>query len=373
MTGSESRKRILVCSLSNADSDPRPNRIVQHLKKEFLVSFLGFESSIHNGDFYLVSLHRGWFKKGLLLLLKVLRLHRLTERIAVTYHAPPNLDTYPLIICHSPELLPFIVSNKGHAKLFFDAREFYPKHFENSAVWRFVNAPFQDYLCKRYLPQITYGTTVSKGLANAYCEEYQVTLDVLLGLPAYVSLSPKKTQPEISLVYHGIATPARELERIVIAMDSVNPGIRLDLMLAGTSKYTEEIKSLAKPRNNVRVIDPVPYEDIVKKLHHYDAGVVFFPPSTFNLNHCMPNKLFEIIQARIAVIASPLADISAFIRQHKIGQVAQSFDAKDLAILINQLTPTQLDDYKHQSDRIARRFCQHTNDERLSAVVRKYL
>jgi len=196
---------------------------------------------------------------------------------------------------------------------------------------------------------------------------------VFFGLPAYISLTPLKTRPKICLIYHGIATPARELERIVIAMDYVKAGICLDLMLAGESKYTEKIKSLAKPRTNVRITDPVPYEDIVNKLHNYDAGVVFFPPSTFNLNHCMPNKLFEIIQARIGVIASPLADISKFIRQHKIGLIANSFDAKDLADLINKLTPTQLDEFKRQSDRIARRFSQQENDETLNTVIEKYL
>ena len=87
----------------------------------------------------------------------------------------------------------------------------------------------------------------------------------------------------------------------------------------------------------------------------------------------MPNKLFEIIQARIGVIASPLADISMFVRQHKIGLIANSFEAKDLAGLINKLTPTQLDNFKQKSDRIARRCSQQKNNERLSAVIKKYL
>lgn len=373
MNNQKKSLNILVCSLSNADTDPRPNRIIQFLNLTASVSFLGIASSVQNSSFYQTRLRSNLLIRAALIICKILRLHRLTAKLQIATPKDIDFNSFDLIICHSPEFLPVLIEQKRSFKLIFDAREFYPKQFENSMIWKYLNAPFQKYLCCNYLKNVDAGLTVSHGLAQAYKAQFDVHFEVFFSLPFYTRLPPRNTIAPIRLIYHGIATPARQLEAIIAAMDDVYTTTTLDLMLAGNSKYTRFIKAMANRRNNVRVIDAVTYYEIIPTLNEYDAEVIFFPPSTFNLQHCMPNKLFESVQARIAVLAAPLVDLAQFVKEHDIGCVSKSFDSKDLSELINTLTPAKLNYWKSNCDAKALEFSQGNNDAKLNQLMKDLL
>jgi len=357
----ERKPSILVCSLSSANNDPRPNRVISQLTLSCEVSFLGFESTVHNKKFYPITTSRSFLKKICIFFNKLIRDFDAVDRLL--FDIPPGLELtdYTHIFCHSPELLPYLVHSGVGKKIILDAREYYPRNFENDWKWRLIHAPYQYFLCQKYFSKVRERVTVSEGLAKEYKRVFNVDFSVMYSLPLYFPCTPVKTVEPIRLIYHGIATPARKLEEMIYSMDAVSGSISLDLMLAGSSKYTDKIKSLASGRSNVKVIDPVAYSDIIKKLRGYDVGVIFFPASTFNLQHCMPNKLFELIQANVAIICSPLEDLSEFVRSNGIGCVTDSFYADSLSRLISNLDKKFIDGCKENCNKIAREYSQDSN------------
>ena len=85
----------------------------------------------------------------------------------------------------------------------------------------------------------------------------------------------------------------------------------------------------------------------------------------------MPNKLFEYIQARLAIIAAPLFDIKEFIDEYHVGKVTQSFESDSLAKTINSLDEKNILYYKNICDKLAETFSQKNNDDKLMKILKK--
>src|SRR5690606_14619308 len=74
-------------------------------------------------------------------------------------------------------------------------------------------------------------------------------------------------------------------------------------------------------------------------LNSYDVGLSIFPPTTFNLAWCLPNKFFDFIQARLGVIVGPSPEMSRLVTENGIGEVLPGFEADSLAAALDALTP----------------------------------
>lgn len=363
---------ILVCALANANNNPRPNRMVQSLRHDHQVSFLGLGANLKGVESIPLSKNKSLNVRILRFICRLLRLHKASERIS--YSLPPRLsiNRFDLIICHDLELLPYLLKSGKRTNILFDAREYYPKHFENDRLWRLLQAPFQYYLCKNYLSKTTKCITVSQGLKDKYKNEFNVDMDLFYSLPDYANLAPSNVGSKIKLVHHGKATPARKIENVILAMDTVGSEFVLDLILVGEKKYLKKLQKLASSRNNVRVLNPVLFEKIIPTLNHYDVGIVFFPPSTFNLDHCMPNKLFEYLQARLAVVSAPLHDLKHFIEKENIGCVARSFEPESLSECINSLSQKNIPAYKNKANILATKYNKSLNDKLLHNILEEF-
>jgi glycosyltransferase involved in cell wall biosynthesis len=361
---------ILVCALANANSNPRPNRIIHSLKGMHNVSFLGLGSNIEGIESILISKNKSLKVRIFRMISRVLRLHKASECISYQFPSDFSLNHYDLIICHDLELLPYLFNGSRNPNILFDAREYYPKHFESDIIWRLVQSPFQYYLCKKYICRANKCITVSQGLKDKYKSEFSIEMDLFYSLPEYADLDPSDIESNIKLVHHGKATRARKIENIILAMDQVREEFKLDILLVGDGKYFEELKALASTRRNVRIIEPVSFDKIIPTLNQYDVGIVFFPPTTFNLIYCMPNKLFEYIQARLAVVSAPLNDLKIFVEKEHIGLVATSFEPDSLSECINNLSKNNVTKLKNRADLLAAKYNKKLNDDLLHNILK---
>jgi hypothetical protein len=50
-------------------------------------------------------------------------------------------ERFDLVVCHDLELLPLAAGIAGSGRLVFDAREYYPRHFEDRLTWRILYGP----------------------------------------------------------------------------------------------------------------------------------------------------------------------------------------------------------------------------------------
>jgi hypothetical protein len=268
--------------------------------------------------------------------------------------------------------MPLACQVKGQkTKILLDAREYYPKNFEDQPEWRRDVKPTNMYLCQEYLPRCDKIITVSDGLAQEYAREFQVHPEVVMSMPVYRELTPLQPQEQaIRLIHHGYASSSRKMEWMIEMMDHIDERFSLDLMLlVGSGKYWNKIVAMVNQRKNVRLIPPVPMEQIVPFTNQYDIGLFLCPPTNFNLTYTLPNKFFEFIQARLAVAIGPSIEMKKIVEQYDCGIVARDFAPQTLAAELNQLTTDRLLYYKNQSHKAAAVLNAQTTGRRVSEIV----
>lgn len=289
---------------------------------------------------------------------------------------------YAAIVCHDALLLPFALavsaSRQDMSKrcpVIMDAREFYPRQFEHQPAWRLVLHGINDYICRRYLPQADLVFTVSPGLVEGYRKDYGVLCELLPSYATFQNIMPHATDAGvIRCIHHGAATPGRHIENMLEAFALLPEKAQLDLMLVPNNpRYFESLRRMAVDIPNVNFVPPVPMKDIVRHIARYDMGIFLLHANSFNHRHTLPNKLFEFIQARLAVAVSPVPDMAMLVREYGVGVVADGFSPQDFAACIKALAPAHVDRYKAHADNAARSLCWERNDmllqEKLFSVM----
>ena len=179
----------------------------------------------------------------------------------------------------------------------------------------------------------------------------------------------------IKIIHHGYASPDRCIEIMIETMDYVDNRFSLDLMLVANwnLEYYEELKAMAQNRNNVRIIPPVAFEEIVPFSSKYDIGMFLVPPTTYNLQMCLPNKFFEFIQARLALAIGPSPEMAKYLTAYDLGIVAPNFTPQSMAKALNALTKEQILIYKENANKTAKILNATKEGEKLLNIIERVL
>ena len=72
-------------------------------------------------------------------------------------------------------------------------------------------------------------------------------------------------------------------------------------------------------------------------LNQFDIGIYILPPKNFNLINALPNKFFEFVQARLAIITSPNKEMKFLIEKYNLGGISKDYSPRSMAIEILKL------------------------------------
>jgi len=256
-----------------------------------------------------------------------------------------------LVIANDIEALPLACELAGDTPVLFDAHEWAPAQYEHVRWWPLLMKPQVEALLRRYLPRVAAMTTVAPGIAERYQRQFGIRCEVVTNAAALADLSPSPVHDPIRLLHHGGAQPERRLELMIEAVEGLE-GVTLDLMLLPTNPgYLGRLRQAAGDR--VRFPEPVPVSELPGVANDYDAGVIFYPPRHANLELSLPNKFFDFLQARLAVVVGPSPEMAAIVREYECGAVTPGFEVDDLADTIRSLTPAWLVELKRGADRAA--------------------
>jgi hypothetical protein len=190
-----------------------------------------------------------------------------------------------------------------------------------------------------------------------------------MSLPEYrPELQPSEVDPNrIRVIHHGMASPGRQLEIMLEVHDHLDERFHFDIMLAkgGDRRYVKYLQSEVEKRPRCRLIPPVTFEQLVPFSNGYDIGMFLVPPVNFSLEYCLPNKLFEFLQARLMVAIGPSPDMAKVVRDANAGIVSEKFCAHDLARRLNALSAEEIMQFKRNAQFAARRYSHESNRERL--------
>ena len=379
-------KKILILAYSDLNHDARVARQINFLSERYQLTIACFDSpkNWQHEVFHIKRIKPGLFQKaiGSIFLLTGL----FESAYNVIYDFPflrKQLESrhFDLIIANDIESLPLAFKIKKTDKILFDAHEFAPRHFEDKIVWRIFFQRFNKYLCKKYLPLVDEMTTVGTGLAKEYAAHYPVKPIVVTNANYYSKLMPTPVEEKkIRLIHHGAANPSRQLEIMIEMMNYLDDRFTLDLMLLTpsiankkTRSYLDSLKKLVKDNPRIKIVPPVKSAEVVNFIHPYDMGIFLLPPINFNYANTLPNKLFDFIQARLAIGIGPTPEMASLVNKYKLGVVAEDFTAHSLARKINVLNGNEIEFFKKQADKAALELSAEKNNAILNDLVSNLL
>jgi hypothetical protein len=171
-------------------------------------------------------------------------------------------------------------------------------------------------------------------------------------------------------VHHGNANPNRKIENYLDLMEMLDNRFTLDLYLMPRDpSYLARIKRKAETLERVTVHDPIPMQELVSVCNRYDIGIFFQEPLNFNLKHSLPNKVFEFVQARLAIAVTPLPEIKKLVNKNGIGIVSDDFGLESMAKRLNKLDKQEIENYKRNSDIAAKVLNSEKNLKQLDGII----
>lgn len=250
---------------------------------------------------------------------------------------------YDFIMIFDIYFLPLIANIKRTYNFIsiFDIRECYPLQRESSLIFRLSEKIIREYVLSLYLKEINIPITVSHGLKKYYSDNYNVDCDVIFSVP-YKAVVKKSYQDEkIRIVHHGVANKSRRIENMIDIVNTLPDKFTLDLYLNGDKKYISFLKSYVNS-SKINFNEPVETTKIIDEISQFDLAIIYYEPLSFNLLHCMPNKFFEYIQAKVPVVIGPSPDMLQIIRKYKTGFSSNEFSIQSIVDTINSISPDDL-------------------------------
>ncbi len=284
-----------------------------------------------------------------------------------------------VIIANDIDTLPIAlgIAKKSKAKVLFDAHEYHPREIEDNPEWVQREQPYKTWLCKEYIPQADYMTTVCDGIAQEYAKNFGVAPEVITNATSFYDLTPTITDAKhIKLIHHGICSPSRKIELMIEMINYLDERFTLDLILVHdiyTKPYYDKLVESAIHNNRIQFKPPVATREIPNHTNQYDIGVFILAPINLNYHYALPNKLFEFVQARLALAIAPSPEMTKYVHKYDLGIVADDYTPQNLAAKLNALTQEQIMYYKQQVHQSAYELSADINKKRIATIVAQLL
>ena len=251
---------------------------------------------------------------------------------------------------HDANALPacYIAACLRRKPLIFDSHEI-PLDSPSISHWRRLSSLAKNTLI-RMLPRCAGVITASPLYAREIRDQFHYPQVVsVLNVPVYQTV-PKSDRIRQHLeldsdvriaLYQGNLQPNRALDRLVRAAPYLESNIVIVLMgkaVEATRIQLEQLIASEGVANRVKIIPPVPYEELLDWTASADIGLTIFSPDyTRSIQFCLPNKLFEYLMAGLPVLSSELDAIVEVIKTYDVGEVVLSLAPEDVGTAINAM------------------------------------
>lgn len=144
---------------------------------------------------------------------------------------------------------------------------------------------------------------------------------------------------DLVFLYIGQLGLGRGLYAAIEAFKKVAPNKHLVMMGAGPE--SEHIKREISGFSNLHLHPAVPSDSVVYTAAGADVGLSLIEDTCLSYRYCLPNKLFECLQAGLPVIVSNLPEQEEFVRNYDCGW-SVSPTPKGIRNIVNELNATSI-------------------------------
>jgi len=195
---------------------------------------------------------------------------------------------------------------------------------------------------------------VSPGIVDIYKREFGLkNQKLIMNLPERNKSSKrgnvfreKWNLPDKATVFliQGRLGANRGLELLLDAFEELEHDLVLVVM--GYGPLQELTEEMAGRCENIFFQEAVPHDKIMEYTSSADWGISNVQNTCLNHYHCLPNKIFEYIQAGIPIISNDLGDISNLVRTENLGLVMNGADKEDIKRTMKRAKSAGKDTYE---------------------------
>ena len=367
-------KKVFIFCESDPNKEPRVIRTIEALEKNYEITVCGYcpyegKKYIDLGEFVErkkpISFHLKfpsiirkpisaflnifYYKKSENVLNPLFSIQKAIDKLK---NSEPNV-----IICHGLGFLQLCTELKFKAEkavLVLNAHEYYPAEFEDKPEWKETGEKYLRVLNSCAF-EIDLMFAVNETIGQRYKNEFAISFVEIVNAPDYEEqLNPVKTGSIIKIVHHGVALANRKIELMIEAVLKSTITCELHLILMPTERaYFEGLKIKYGSEKRIIFSNPVEVKQISKYLNQFDIGLFYLEPVNYNWKHALPNKLFEFVQARLAVIVSPNPEMKKMVEKYNLGWVTNDFTSESLINTIDAVSNQKINEFKNNSDKSA--------------------
>lgn len=369
-------KKVIVSVINDLNTDQRVDRTCRTLLE------LGFE----------VQLVGRKKKDSALLIQKPFSQHRmwLIFEKGPFFYIEFNIRLFFYLFFHKAHLLVsndldtllpnYIISKLKSIPIVYDSHENFtevPELVERKWVqntWKAIE--------RRIFPKLRHVFTVNDSLAGIFRDLYHVDVKVARNVPYSREYRMLKTRNELDLpedrkiiLLQGAGINIdRGAEEAVMAMKYIDNAL---LLIIGGGDVIRKLKQLAGDpllKDRVKFIPRLPSEELYNYTVHADIGLTIDKDTNINYHFSLPNKLFDYIQARVPVLASPLPEISKIVLGYKVGMLIDNHDPEHIAAKMKEMLddPVRIAQWKENLKFAASELCWENEKMVLITVYKPY-
>tara|TARA_R110002072_G_scaffold20688_4_gene74871 strand:+ start:28527 stop:29633 length:1107 start_codon:yes stop_codon:yes gene_type:complete len=346
-------KKIAILSIRNYDKAPRIDREIKALSNDFEIELFGEnQNNFTNYKFNNIYDFRTNYDRIINKFFKRSRFSLLKKYLVD--------NGISVLIIHEPIFLKLAVQLKKEIgiKIVFNAHEYHPLEFEDIPGWIETKGKKMRSLYETYLSELDLFINVSAGIKEKCKQEFGIDSIVIPNASYYQELPIKNCGSfPIKMVHHGVILPSRQIEKMIETVKILGKNFTLDIIGVTSEenkKYVEEIKKQIDKTTNVCFLEPVVYSEIIPRLNKYDLGFYFMVNNSFNNSFALPNKLFEFIQARLAIAITPISEMKVIIEKHNIGIVSKESNVDSMVESLKNLNFEEVQKYKEETVKAAK-------------------
>jgi glycosyltransferase involved in cell wall biosynthesis len=218
-------------------------------------------------------------------------------------------------------------------------------------------------------------SSVEEAIAKSYSELFSTPVEIILNAPDPNKLGPTEVDPNsIRLVHHGMGTKGRGIEKTIRALSRLDNRFSLDLILFATPQFRLKIELLSRllnVRKRIHIQNGVPRSELSVLLNSFDVAVVLAPSKIPSHLNALPNKFFESIHSKLAVIVGPNPSMSKIVDYWKIGVTMNSWSSKELSTTLSSLSIKKITQAKKNAEIAAPQLSSHQSREVFKKLVLK--
>ena len=160
--------------------------------------------------------------------------------------------------------------------------------------------------------------------------------------PAKINLNRnhlKLPNSKFILIYIGSLAKGRGVGQLIKCMNHVRQDIGL-VIVGGEPKYHDEYNRLIESCSligRVGILPAVSPNEVISLCSVADVGIHPIENTCLNHYYCLPNKLFQYIQAGIPVLCSDFPEMRKIVDGYKVGEVFDVEDINNISDTINIL------------------------------------